>query len=109
MSQKRIPMIYIICIIIKMADNRKEGRLTEKQIGNLAVKLSPAKIRTLATCYMEVTDAIVQTINDDSADNEEFKRELIRWCRNRNAGRDQVKVSSNIFCLIAEKILTGEQ
>ena len=67
--------------------------LSDRKIVQLAPAIAAKDMKTIAEGYLDIAPETVKNIDDEKrGDAEAFNREIIRYWRNRNPGRDQVKV-----------------
>ena len=80
-----------------MAAERRESRLTDALITQLAKAITPNDMKTIAMGYMDINNADIQTLEaQNSRDMSEFKRAILRIWAFQNAGGDQIKVGKQV-------------
>ena len=70
----------------------KDGRLTQWQIGQLASKISPISMETIAEGYMDITSETIQDMKYDTSDSHSFKTAILKHWKNVNPGKNQTEV-----------------
>ena len=78
---------------LKMASERKEGRLYTEQIARLAAAISADNMASIAVGYMGFSLETVKNIRQDEVKSQAFNREIIQsWANKTSGNRIQVKL-----------------
>ena len=78
---------------LKMASERKEGRLITEQIARLAAAISADNMASIAEGYMGISHETVKNIRQDEGNSQAFNREIIRsWANKISRNQIQVKL-----------------